>query len=53
MVRGPEAERIFEEGLAAVERGDISGGIKLLRQALALAAAIGALAFKDRKVPEE
>lgn len=60
VVRRPEAQKAFEEGLAVVERGDIAGGIKLLRQALALsprdpeiAAAIGALAFKDRKLPEE
>ena len=58
--RKPEAQQVFERALAAVEGGDIHGGIALLRQALTLsprdpeiAAAIGALAFKDRKVPEE
>ncbi|HEU4386090.1 MAG TPA: PilZ domain-containing protein [Anaeromyxobacteraceae bacterium] len=58
--RSPAAQALFESGLAAVEAGDIRGGIVLLRKALAasprdsqIAAAIGALAFKDRQVPQE
>ncbi|HZY02277.1 MAG TPA: PilZ domain-containing protein [Anaeromyxobacteraceae bacterium] len=58
--RSPAAQALFERAMAAVEVGDIRGGIALLRQALAasprdpeIAAALGALAFRDRQAPQE
>lgn len=57
--RSPQAERHYQQGLAAAAAGNVHGAIQLLRQALALSPddpeisnALGQLAFKDRLVPE-
>ncbi len=58
--RSPQAQQHYQNALASAAHGDVQGALRLLRQALALspkdaeiAQALGQLAFRDRRPPEQ